>query len=134
MPWKAEIVGFWYKKALFAEARIETPPATWTELLAVVQQLKDAGITPITVGEIEKWPGHFYWVYLAIRIGGKEAFDKAHGREDGSFTDPTFVQAGERLEELVALEPFQEGFFGAGYANAADEIANGKTAMQLMGQ
>ena len=55
--------------------------------------LKDAGITPITVGEGDKWPGHFYWVYLAIRIGGKAAFDAAYTRE-GSFADPPFVQAG----------------------------------------
>ncbi len=78
VPWRIGMVTFWYNKALFEQAGIEAPPATWDEFLTTVQTLKDAGITPITVGEGDKWPGHFYWVYLAIREGGKAAFDAAY--------------------------------------------------------
>jgi raffinose/stachyose/melibiose transport system substrate-binding protein len=133
VPWRIGMVSFWYNKALFAEAGIEAPPTTWAEFLTTVQTLKDAGITPITVGEGDKWPGHFYWVYLAIREGGKAAFDAAYDRT-GSFADPPFVEAGARLKELIDLEPFQEGFLGATYNEAAAVIANGEAAMELMGQ
>ena len=68
-------------------------PRPGTEYLATVETLKAAGITPISLGEGDKWPGHFYWVYLAIRNGGKAAFDAAYSRE-GSFADPPFVKAG----------------------------------------
>jgi raffinose/stachyose/melibiose transport system substrate-binding protein len=131
-PWDVGVVVLWYNKALFEQAEIETPPATWAEFLLTVQKLKDAGITPITVGEMEKWPGHFWWVYLAIRNGGKAAFDAAYSRE-GSFTDPPFIKAGENLNELIALEPFQEGFLQQGYNDAESLLANGKVAMELMG-
>ena len=132
VPWNMGVVVVWYNKALFAQAGIETTPATWAEFLTTVQTLKDAGITPITVGEKDKWPGHFYWVYLAIRNGGKPAFDAAYTRE-GSFADPPFVQAGANLKELIDLEPFQEGFLGQAYNDAEALLANGQAAMELMG-
>jgi raffinose/stachyose/melibiose transport system substrate-binding protein len=133
VPWVAGMVGFWYNKALFEKAGIAKPPATWTELLDAVKKLKAAGITPIALGEKEKWPGHFYWVYLATRIGGKDAFLKAYNRE-GSFADKPFVDAGARLKELIDLQPFQNGFLGSAYPDEQALMANGKAAMELMGQ
>ena len=133
VPWNAGMVGFWYNKALFEQAGIAQPPATWSEFLAAVQKLKDAGITPIALGEKDKWPGHFYWVYLATRIGGQQAFERAYSRQ-GSFADQTFIDAGMRLKELVDLQPFQTGFLGAGYPDHQAVMANGLAAMELMGQ
>jgi len=132
-PWDMGAVGFWYNKALFAKAGITTPPATWTEFLTDVKKLQAAGITPISLGEKDKWPGHFYWVYLATRIGGKAAFDKAYA-QTGTFADPSYVQAGQKLKELVDLKPFQSGFLGLTYNDQAAAMGEGKAAMELMGQ
>ncbi len=72
-------------------------PETWSEFIEVVKKLKAAGITPIALGERDKWPGHFWWVYLAIRLGGEEAFLAAYNRT-GSFEAEPFVKA-ERVPE-----------------------------------
>ena len=133
VPWNAGMVGFWYNKDLFAKAGITAPPATWTALLDDVKKLKAANITPIALGEKDKWPGHFYWVYLATRIGGRAAFEGAYNRT-GSFADKPFVEAGARLKELVDLQPFQTGFLGADYPAHQALMANGQAAMELMGQ
>lgn len=135
VPWDWGAVGIFYNKALFAEAGLdpENPPATWEEFLTAVQALKDAGITPIALGEGDLWPGHFWYVYLAVRTGGAEAFLNAYDRE-GTFADEPFVQAGEKLQELIALEPFQEGFMSMGYGDQAGLVGDGKAAMELMGQ
>ncbi|MEW5957328.1 MAG: extracellular solute-binding protein [Chloroflexota bacterium] len=133
VPRDQGMVGFWYNKDLFSQAGIDAPPATWDELLDDVTKLKEAGITPISLGEGDKWPGHFWWVYLAIRMGGKEAFDAAYTRQ-GSFADEPFVQAGEKLQELIALEPFQDGYLGLIYNDQARAMGNGEAAMELMGQ
>jgi len=133
VPWSMGIVGMWYNKAHFATAGIEAVPATWTELLDAVDKLKAADIVPIAVGEGDKWPGHFWWVYLAIRNGGKAAFDAAYNRT-GSFADEPFVKAGTMLKELVDKEPFQDGFLSAIYNDADTAMANGGPAMTLMGQ
>jgi raffinose/stachyose/melibiose transport system substrate-binding protein len=133
VPWDMGMVGFWYNKALFEQAGIDAPPGTWTEFLEDVQTLKDAGITPISIGEGDKWPGMHFWNYLATRICGQAKFEAAMART-GSFTDPCFVEAGAKLQELVALEPFQEGYLGAIHDEMQATFGNGKAAMELSGQ
>jgi raffinose/stachyose/melibiose transport system substrate-binding protein len=133
VPWDMGMVGFWYNKELFTKAGIAAPPATWTEFLDAVKKLKAAGITPIAVGAGDKWPGAFWWEYLAVRVGGKAAFDAASSRK-GAFSDKAFVDAGMHLKELVDLQPFQDGSLGATYGDEATMMGNGKAAMELMGQ
>ncbi|MFE5295802.1 extracellular solute-binding protein [Streptomyces sp. NPDC056632] len=135
VPYDIGMVGFWYNKKLFAKAGITAPPTTWAEFLDDVRKLKAAGITPIALAGKEKWPGHYYWAYLAMRVGGLPALQKAATTKD--FTGTGFVQAGAHLKELVDLQPFQTAFLGAGYATPGGQAAtmgNGKAAMELMGQ
>ncbi|MBB2911597.1 raffinose/stachyose/melibiose transport system substrate-binding protein [Streptosporangium becharense] len=135
LPTDIGMVGFWYNKALFARAGVTTPPATWTEFLDTVRKLKAAGITPIALAGKAKWPGHYYWAYLAMRVAGLDALRQAG--ETGDFTGPGFVAAGQRLKELVDLQPFQKGFLGADYSTPdgqAATMSNGRAAMELMGQ
>ena len=133
VPWDMGMVGFWYNKDLFTQAGIDAPPATWDELLADVTALKAAGITPIALGEGDKWPGHFWFGYLATRICGQAGFTAAAART-GSFADPCFVEAANKILELNALEPFQDGFLGATYGDQSTVMGNGEAAMELMGQ
>jgi raffinose/stachyose/melibiose transport system substrate-binding protein len=127
-------VAFFYNKELLAKAGVDAESIkTWTDFLAAVSKLKEAGITPIIVGAGEKWPMHFYWSYLVIRIGGAEALTNATSGEGEGFNDPVFVQAGEKLQELTALEPFQDGWLATTHLQAAGLWGDGKGAFQLMG-
>jgi raffinose/stachyose/melibiose transport system substrate-binding protein len=129
------MVGFWYNKELFERAGVTTPPASWADYLEAVRKLKATSVTPIALAGKEKWPGHYYWAYLAMRVAGLDALRQA--AVDKDFTKPDFVAAGDRLAELVALQPFQTGYLAAGYATAdgqAATVGNGKAAMELMGQ
>jgi raffinose/stachyose/melibiose transport system substrate-binding protein len=132
VSWDMGCVGIWYNKKIFRNLGLK-PFKTWTDLLTGVKKIKKAGFIPIALGERDKWPGHYWWTYLAVRIGGKKSFDDAYsGRR--SFNSSTFEKAGERLVELVNLQPFQVGFLGSGYNDEAALVANGKAAMELMGQ
>ncbi|MFI6734203.1 extracellular solute-binding protein [Nonomuraea sp. NPDC050451] len=135
LPTDIGLVGFWYNKKLFAKAGITQPPATWSAFLEDVKKLKTAGVTPIALAGKEKWPGHYYWAYLAMRIAGLDALKQA--AVDHDFTKPDFVAAGQQVKALADLQPFQKGFLGAGYGTPdgqAATVANGKAAMELMGQ
>ncbi|MGW0194631.1 extracellular solute-binding protein [Nonomuraea sp. NPDC003201] len=135
LPTDIGLVGFWYNKKLFAKAGITQPPATWSAFLEDVKKLKAAGVTPIALAGKEKWPGHYYWAYLAMRIAGLDALKQA--AVDHDFTKPDFVAAGQQVKALADLQPFQKGFLGAGYGTPdgqAATVANGKAAMELMGQ
>lgn len=131
-PYDMGAVGMWYNKAIFKEVGIDVPK-TWPELLDGVKKIKAAGYIPIALGGGDKWPAHFWWVYLAMRIGGQPAFNAAYGGS-GSFNDATFVKAGEMLLELANLQPFQTGFLGATYDDQSALVGNKKAAMELMGQ
>jgi raffinose/stachyose/melibiose transport system substrate-binding protein len=135
IPWDIGMVGFWYNKELFTKAGIAAPPTTWAGLLEAVGKLKTAGVTPIALAGKDKWPGHFYWAYLAVRVAGLDLLKQA--ALDGDFNKPEFVMAGTKLKELVDLKPFQNGFLGAEYGSPDGQAAtmgNGGAAMELMGQ
>lgn len=127
-------VGFFYNKELVAQAGVDVESIeTWDDFLATVQQIKDAGITPISVGGADKWPLHFYWSYLAMRIAGEEGLAAAKAGEGAGFASEAFVRAGEEFQRLVALDPFQEGFMTMGYDAAAGFFGDGNAAFHLMG-
>ena len=132
LPYNVSQVGFMYNKELFAKAGVDgSKIATWDDLLAAVKQLKAANVTPIVVGGADKWPLHFYWTYLAVRIGGKPGFQAALKGENGGFEGETFVKSGEMFKQLVDLGPFQNGFLGAKNPQAVGMFGDGKAAMIL---
>ncbi|MEV4165715.1 extracellular solute-binding protein [Nonomuraea dietziae] len=135
IPTDIGMVGFWYNKKLFAKAGVSEPPATWSAYLDAVKKLKAAGVTPIALAGKEKWPGHYYWAYLAMRVAGLDALKQAAETKD--FTGPDFVAAGTHLKALADLQPFQTGFQNASYSTPTGQaaaVSNGKAAMELMGQ
>lgn len=132
LPIALSQVGFLYNKELMAKAGVDAAKIkSWDDLLAAVKALKAAGVTPIVVGGADKWPLHFYWTHLAVRIGGKAAFDAALRGENGGFEGETFQKSGEAFKQLVDLQPFQNGFLGFKNPQAVGYFGDGKAAMTL---
>ena len=135
VPFEVGEVAFYYNKKLFDKAGVKAEDIkSWDDFLAAVKKLKAAGITPLVVGAGEKWPMHFYYSYLVMRIGGEHALADAKAGKDGGFKNATFVEAGKRLHELAALEPFQPGYLSTSHAQSSGMFGDGKAAMDLMGQ
>jgi raffinose/stachyose/melibiose transport system substrate-binding protein len=135
VPFEVGEVAFYYNKKLFEKAGVKAEDIkSWDDFLGAVKKLKAAGITPLVVGAGEKWPMHFYYSYLVMRIGGEHALADAKAGKDGGFKNATFVEAGKRLQELAALEPFQPGYLSTSHAQSAGIFGDGKAAMDLMGQ
>lgn len=129
----SEVV-LWYNKTLFEQAGVDPASmSTWEGFLAGVQAFKDAGITPIAIGAKDKWPAHFWWSKLVIRLAGQEGFEAAARGEGDGFAGEDFVKAGEYFLELAALDPWQEGFLAADYGSASGQFGDGLAAMHLMG-
>jgi raffinose/stachyose/melibiose transport system substrate-binding protein len=135
VPFEVGEVVFYYNKKLFDKVGVKAEDIkTWDDFLGAVKKIKAAGITPIVVGAGEKWPMHFYYSYLVMRVGGEHALADAKAGKDGGFKNATFVEAGKRLHELAALEPFQPGYLSTSHAQSAGIFGDGKAAMDLMGQ
>jgi len=140
LPVLSTQVGFFYNLALFDKAGVKADNIkTWDDFIAAVKALQAAGITPLLAGGGDKWPLHFYWSHLALRIGGRAAFEAAMATRgggaaaaDSGFAGPLFVQAGERFKQLADLKPFQAGYIAASHPQSAGQFADGKGAMMLM--
>ncbi|MBF0815149.1 extracellular solute-binding protein [Microbacterium paludicola] len=137
LPYSMGIVGFWYNKDLFKAAGIDevNPAPTMDEFEGYVEKLKAAGTAPISVGAGDKWPAAHYWYYNVVR---ECSFDTVQAAiEDKDYSDECFIKAGERLEDTIALEPFNAGFLStpaqSGPTSASGLLATGKVGMQLAG-
>ena len=129
----AEVV-IWYNKKLFKQAGVDPASlATWDGFLAGVQKFKDAGITPFALGAKDKWPAHFWWSKLVVRLAGEDEFNAAAAGQGDGFAGADFVKAGEMFLQLAALNPWQDGFQAASYGDASGYFGDGKAAMHLMG-
>ena len=135
VPYASQVVGFWYRTDLFAQAGITATPTTLDELDDAVDKLKAAGIAPIAVGGKDRWPDAFYYNTFAVRECGEDVLKK--GLADADLSDECFTKAGQAVIDFIGTEPFQEGFNGTpaqqGAGSSAGLVANGKAAMELQG-
>lgn len=135
IPLGLNAVVFWYRKDIFDKYGLK-PPKTYDAFLDVIKTLKANGVIPISLANKTKWPGAFYLIYFALRIGGEELFLNAFNRKAGySFADIAFVEAGRRIQELVDLGAFPPGFNGLNYDTGESRqlFYAGRAAMELMG-
>jgi raffinose/stachyose/melibiose transport system substrate-binding protein len=135
IPYDQHVVGFWYRKDLFAKAGITSPPTTIAQLESDDAKLKAAGITPISVGGGSRWPDAFYWEYFAVRECSQSVLQSAI--KAVNMSAPCFSQATKDLTSFMATNPFQGGFNATqaqtGAGSSAGLLANGKAAMELQG-
>lgn len=136
VPMDVSVVVMWYHKSLFAKAGIE-PPQTWEELKSACAKLQKTGVTPIALGNKDKWPGAFYFSYLAVRLGGTKPFADAASRAGGpgapGFEHPSFIEAGRMLQDFAKAGYFTKGADALGYDEARSMFLSGNAGMMLMG-
>ncbi|KAB8137659.1 extracellular solute-binding protein [Gracilibacillus oryzae] len=130
LPLELNITPIYYNKRIFDENGVEVPE-TYEELKAAIQTLADNGVTPVALGNKDRWTGSMWYMYLADRIGGPEVLNKAINRT-GSFEDPALIQAAEEIQELVDMNAFINGFNGLGNDEAKGYFINEQAAMYLM--
>lgn len=134
MPMYAAEVVMWYNRALAAEAGINPEEIeTWEQFLTAVETARAAGVTPMVVGGQDKWPVHFIYGLLAMRIVGADGIAAASAGENGGFNTEAFIEVGRQLERLAALEPFQPGYMSAGYGDATGLFGDGAGIFHIMG-
>jgi raffinose/stachyose/melibiose transport system substrate-binding protein len=127
--------GMFYSQDLFAEAGVTETPTTIDEFEGVIDQLKGAGIAPIALGAKDAWPAAHWYYWFALRECSSDTLAKA--ADEMNFDDDCWVAAGEDVQNLAALEPFNPGFLTTtaqqGAGSSAGLIANHQAAMELMG-
>jgi len=122
-----------YNKEIFSRLNLKVP-TTIKELEAVNDTLKRNNIYPFTLANKTQWTGSMYFMFLATRHGGTQPFIKAVDGT-GTFMDPAFIWAGEKLQEWVKKDYFIPGFNGLDWdsGQARVPLYRGESAMLIMG-
>lgn len=91
---------FGYNKALFAEAGIEEPPATWDEAIEAAKKINnpDKQVTGYATLAAE-WTEWFFQYYV-WQAGGDLTKENADGTAELTFTDPAVIEAAKYYQRL----------------------------------
>jgi len=115
--------GVYYRKDIYDKLGL-TEPTTWDELLTNCDALKEAGVTPFTIGTQYLWTAAGVFDYLNLRTNGYDVHnDLTAGKI--KYTDPriretfanwevmldrcSFVSTHATMDWQAAISPFQKG-------------------------
>jgi raffinose/stachyose/melibiose transport system substrate-binding protein len=128
-----EFVLVYYNKDMFKKQGVEVPK-TLEEFEAVADKFAKAGIIPIAIGAVDKWPVTQNFYELALYKADRtfiNNFQLLQG--ELNFQGPEFTYAAEKL-----VDHFKKGYYGAnatgtGYGDANAAFTQGKHPMNLTG-
>lgn len=129
MPFNNNVFGWWYNVDMF-EKHGWNPPKDYEELLVLCEQIKRAGIAPITYQG--KYPAYMLRGFLypwVISAGGLQAYKDAQNLKPGAWNSPAFLKAAEMVKQLSDKGYFQKGAMGMDHTGAQMEFVLGRAAM-----
>ena len=102
IPWSQDGKVFFYNKAIFEELGLEEPE-TWTEFIALLDTLKANGYeTPLAEGLVDQWAVLHYLGTILQRMIDPEVLAADYNPATGEFTDPMYVTALEKWQQLTS--------------------------------
>ena len=130
LPLEYHVEMIWYNKEIFAENGLEVP-TTMDEWLNVCQALSEAGITPIAVDGVDRWPVIRYLAMMPFRETGNE-YIISLSEGNASMGDETGRNGIEFFQQIGQY--FQEGFAATdSIATAQAMFLDGQAAMYYIG-
>lgn len=106
----------YYHKDMLAQVGYDAFPTAYADFIDLVQKLKAAGMTPLGIGNKNRWPLQSTMMsVIEDRIAGTEFLPRV-ARGEAQFTDPDYVRALGIFDELTKLGAFNADL------NTMDEV------------
>ncbi|MGP4105834.1 ABC transporter substrate-binding protein [Virgibacillus sp. L01] len=118
-----------YNKKVFEENGIEEPE-TFDEFFAASAKLKEAGVTPVALGDKNSWPATQIFENVLLGVLGPDDYKKLFAGEI-PFDDERVVEAAEKFSKV--LDNINEDHAARNWQDSAQLVANGEVAMINMG-
>lgn len=128
MPVERQPVTYFYNKALFEKAGITAPAATWDEFMQQLEQLKTAGITPVSMDTLDSAWLSSLWLNSMVGTLSAESNEWMNQAMPKDYNSPDFVKATEMVQKML-LNYTTKDALGGKYENGANNFLNGTTAM-----
>lgn len=118
-----------YNKAVFEENGI-SEPTTLDEFMDVLQQLQDAGVTPLAMGDKEAWTATQIFENLLLATLGPDDYRNLW-TGDVAFDDDRIVEAAEYFQTILGY--VNEDHASRNWQDAAQLVGEGEAGMTNMG-
>ena len=125
--------GFFCNQRIFEENNAKIPQ-TWDELLAAIDAFNANGVTPIITTSREAWVIGMMFEGLALKaVGATKTIDTLLKQGSGTFSDPQFLNAANRFNELIERGAFNSDMAAISRDEALAAMKAGEGAMYYMG-
>ncbi|MDO5033786.1 MAG: extracellular solute-binding protein [Actinomycetaceae bacterium] len=133
LPQVGEAVGIFYAPSRLAEIGFEVPE-TWDQFTGQLQGIKDAGKTPLMLGNVDKWPAfHLFGAVQGAHVPADEVRALGFGNAGASWLTEQNVDAATELQVWAESGFFNEGFNGVGYDPVWQDFAKGEGVYLIAG-
>ncbi|HOV63466.1 MAG TPA: ABC transporter substrate-binding protein [Spirochaetia bacterium] len=123
----------WYNVDIFNKLNLKVPK-TWTEFLTVCAKIKEAGMTPILMGNSDAWiAGNFVGLFLYRWAGEQKTIDILSLKPGTKFTDPDFVKAMQFAYDLGKLGYINKDLNTLEYEPSFARLFDGSAVMYPLG-
>ena len=120
----------WLNPKIFQRYQL-TPPENWSQLLTIAKKLKQAGITPLAIGD-DQWQLSILFEAIVLGEGGSDFYRKVFVQ-----LDQTALQSDTMLHLLELFHQLRDyiadDYGGTKWNQATHMLIEGSAAMQLMG-
>ncbi len=133
VPFDLVTVGVYYNTEIFDQLGL-SEPTTFEEFETILATIKDAGITPISIGGLDGWPLAHVWeqlVHTSVPIEDIEALEL--GDPSVAYNRPEIVAAAEKVNEWHDLGYFQDNMLATAYADGNNLFITGEAAINIGG-
>ncbi len=123
--------GVYYRKDIYDKLNL-SEPATWSDLLSNCDALKEAGVTPFTIGTKFLWTAAGVFDYLNLRTNGYEVHNALTAGEI-KYTDDRIRATFANWEEMLDRCSFISTHATMSWQDAISPFAKGDASMYVMG-
>jgi raffinose/stachyose/melibiose transport system substrate-binding protein len=121
----------YYHKDMLSKVGYNEFPKTYTEFLDLVKKLNGTGVTPLAIGNKNRWPMQSTFLSPVVdRIAGTDFLDKV-SKGQAKFTDPDFVKSLGIIEELTKANAFNADMNTMDEVQVQDYFMQNKAAMVM---
>ncbi|EMQ99835.1 ABC transporter substrate-binding protein [Paeniglutamicibacter gangotriensis] len=132
LPQVGEVVGVFYSKKKLQSLDLEVP-GDWAGFEEAITTAKEAGETPLLLGNIEKWPaGHVFGPIQGAKVPAEDIEKLGFGNAGASWTTEENQAAAQTLADWNAKGYFNQGVNGTEYDAAWQKLTKGEGVF-LMG-
>lgn len=121
----------WVNQALADRLQVAEPPDTWTDLIALLDKARAAGMVPLAIGH-DAWEHTLLFESVAVGAGGAAFYRRAFIELDpAALTEPLTTRIFARMRQLAGY--LDDGHRRRRWDQATDMVRRGQALLQVQG-